>query len=1261
VTLTNATLTITKAPLTITADGQTKIYGADNPTLTGTITGIKNGDGITASYSTVATASSGVDSYAIVPAAVDASPAKLANYAVTLVDGSLVVGKAALTVTADDKTRVYGDANPGLTVSYAGFVLGQSASVLGGTLTVSTSATPASVVGSYAITAAGQTSSNYTISYVAGTLRVTKAALSVTAANQMKVYGTANPTLTGLVSGIKNGDAITASYATTADASSSVGSYVITATLADPGSRLGNYTVTNTSGTLSVTPAGLVVTPASAARTYGDANPVFTGLVSGVVNGDGITATYDTAADASSPVGPYDITATLVDLNSRLGNYAVTLNTGTLSIDPAALTVTVDSKNKAYGDANPDLTGTLTGVKNTDGITVSYSTAATLLSAVGSYPITAVLADPGSKLGNYTVTNTAGVLVVSAAELVVTANNASRTYGAANPTLDGALTGIRNNDPITATYATDAVGSSPVGPYLIIPTLHGDVSNYTVQVTHGTLSVTKAALSVTPANKTKVYGTANPALTGSINGIQNGDAITATYATTADASSVVGNYNITATLVDLGAKLGNYDVTYNTGVLSITAAALIVTPANANRTYGDANPVFTGVVSGVVNGDGITATYATAATPGTAVGPYAITAALVDPNAKAGNYTVTLTNATLTITKAPLTITADGQTKIYGADNPTLTGTITGIKNGDGITASYSTVATASSGVDSYAIVPAAVDASPAKLANYAVTLVDGSLVVGKAALTVTADDKTRVYGDANPGLTVSYAGFVLGQSASVLGGTLTVSTSATPASVVGSYAITAAGQTSSNYTISYVAGTLRVTKAALSVTAANQMKVYGTANPALTGTVVGVRNGDAITASYDTTADASSPVGDYVITATLADPDSKLGNYMVTLTNATLTITKAPLTITADNKTAQYSDPSPTLTKRITGFVPGQDESVLSGTLSLGTTRTVSSPAGPYLITAAGLTSANYAITYVPGTFTVNLEDASVVYTGDSLVSTGSTSTSSTKTVQLSAAVAEASDGNLGTTLGAQSVIFTVFDINGAQKQTCTSRVTVPTAYNGNGTATCSVTLGEGNYVVDVALVTNGYYVAPHDNGAVTVVLAGTGFTTGGGWLKEPTLGTKSNLGFTVKYLKNGNVQGNSLYIYRKTLAVNQVANPSGGYLPAGDYNWIIKSNVMTGLTQKCPTGTLIGCTATFAGKSTITAANRATGVQYSLGGNNQFQVDVRDNGEPGSSSSTTPDTYALRVWDASGTTYQLGTPTAQIALNGGNIQVRP
>jgi hypothetical protein len=70
----------------------------------------------------------------------------------------------------------------------------------------------------------------------------------------------------------------------------------------------------------------------------------------------------------------------------------------------------------------------------------------------------------------------------------------------------------------------------------------------------------------------------------------------------------------------------------------------------------------------------------------------------------------------------------------------------------------------------------------------------------------------------------------------------------------------------------------------------------------------------------------------------------------------------------------------------------------------------------------------------------------------------------------------------------------------------------------------------------------------------------------------------------------------------------------------------------------------------------------NRTTGVATSLGGNYQFQVDVTDNSEPGSSPGAGPDTYAIKVWNSTTPVYyQLATPTAQQLIDGGNIQVRP
>ena len=83
---------------------------------------------------------------------------------------TLVINKAALTVTADNKTKIYGTTNPPLTASYNGFVGGENASVLSSPVVLSTTATTTSGAGTYPITASGAAAANYTIQYVNGTL-----------------------------------------------------------------------------------------------------------------------------------------------------------------------------------------------------------------------------------------------------------------------------------------------------------------------------------------------------------------------------------------------------------------------------------------------------------------------------------------------------------------------------------------------------------------------------------------------------------------------------------------------------------------------------------------------------------------------------------------------------------------------------------------------------------------------------------------------------------------------------------------------------------------------------------------------------------------------------------------------------------------------------------------------------------------------------------------------------------------------------------
>ncbi|HWG86854.1 MAG TPA: MBG domain-containing protein, partial [Candidatus Acidoferrales bacterium] len=893
----------------------------------------------------------------------------------------LIVTKAQLTVTADNQSRLYGDANPTLTYTITGFVNGDTSAVVSGTADCSTTATATSPVGTYPITCTQGTlaAQNYVFVFVDGTLTVNPAPLTVDVANASRAYGDPNPAFTGTITGIKNGDNITATYSTTATITSPVGTYPITASLSDNGTgALGNYTVTVNNGTLTVTPAALVVTANNAARLYGDPNPVFTGTIAGIKNGDNITAIYTTTATPASPVGTYPIIPTLSDNGTgALANYVVTANNGSLTVSPAPLTVTAADATRAFGQPNPVFTGTIVGIKNNDNITATYSTPATINSDPGTYPIIPTVSDNGTGvLGNYSVTINNGTLTITAAILTVTADNATRLYGDPNPVFTGTITGIVNGDNITATYASVATPASPVGTYPIVPTLSdngtGALAHYQVVINNGTLTVNPAPLTVTVASLSRFYGDPNPVFTGTITGIKNGDNITATYSSVATQASPVGTYAIVATLVDPDSKLSNYTVTNTPGTLTVNPAPLVVTAANATRLYGDPNPAFTGTITGIKNGDNITAVYATTATVTSPVGSYPITPGLVDPGNKLGNYSVTLNNGTLTIAPAPLTVTAANATRGFGQPNPVFTGTVAGIKNGDNITATYSTPATVNSPAGTYPIIPTLSDNGTGALANYSVTVVNGTLTITQATLTVTANNASRLYGDPNPVFTGTITGIQNGDNI-----TATYSTVADPTSPIGTYAIVPTLSDNgtgalANYTVVVNNGVLTVNPAPLTVTVDSFSRLYGDPNPVFTGSILGIKNGDAISATFATTADPTSPVGTYPIVATLVDPSNKLGNYTVTINNGTLTINPAPLTVTANNASRLFGTPNPPLSGTLTGVKNGDPI-----TASFSTTATAASPVGAYPITPALADPAgklgNYTVTSDSGTLTVN------------------------------------------------------------------------------------------------------------------------------------------------------------------------------------------------------------------------------------------------------------------------------------------------
>ncbi len=299
---------------------------------------------------------------------------------------------------------------------------------------------------------------------------------------------------------------------------------------------------------------------------------------------------------------------------------------------------------------------------------------------------------------------------------------------------------------------------------------------------------------------------------------------------------------------------------------------------------------------------------------------------------------------------------------------------------------------------------------TPSDTRNYNEGDIATTIDVAKAPQTIVWTAPVPiVYGTALSATQLNAAVQVVGPAAH---GALTYTPPAGTVLDAGGQVLSVAVAETPNYLPASASVTLDVLRAPLSLVVDAKSKLYGAPVPALTGVLTGVVNNDPIAPSYATTATHESVTGTYPITATLVDPNNRLVNYDVTITPSTLTVLPAPLTIAANPASKQYSDPLPQLTATFTGFVLGETPAVLTGVLSIQTTAERLSPPGTYPITIGGLTSSNYAITYVGSTFTVTAEDARVLITSPAFIGgarSGLTSVTLAATVRDISVTAEA------------------------------------------------------------------------------------------------------------------------------------------------------------------------------------------------------------------------------------------------------------
>jgi hypothetical protein len=420
--------TSSPAVLTVTATSQSRLFGQANPTLTSTITGFANGDpqsvvSGTPTLTTTATVGSSTGAY---PITVSAGTLSATNYTFTFVDGTLTVtGGVAQTITFGALANVtYGvapialsaTASSGLPVSFV--VTSGPATVSGSTLTVTGA-------GSVTVTATQTGDANHApAAPVPQTFTSSPAVLTVTATDQSRLFGQANPTLTSTISGFVNGDTPsvvsgTPTLTTTATLASSTGTYPIT--VATGNLSAANYTFTFEGGTLAVTGgvAQTITFGTQANVTYGVAPITLTATAS-----SGLPVSYSVTSGPAAISG-----STLTVMGS--GSVTVTATqegdatfqasapvAQSFTSSPAVLTVTATSQSRLFGQANPTLTSTISGFVNGDTQSVvsgtpALATTATVGSSTGAYPITVAAGTLSAT--NYTFTFVDGTLTVTAA------------------------------------------------------------------------------------------------------------------------------------------------------------------------------------------------------------------------------------------------------------------------------------------------------------------------------------------------------------------------------------------------------------------------------------------------------------------------------------------------------------------------------------------------------------------------------------------------------------------------------------------------------------------------------------------------------------------------------------------------------------------------------------------------------------------------------------------------------------------------------
>ena len=418
-------------------------------------------------------------------------------------------------------------------------------------VTVSGAATAA---GSYTATATGLDNANYVLPAVAPTrsFTIAKRTAELNWSNTSFTYDGQSHQPTATVTNAVDGDTVTV---TVSGGKTNAGSYTATAAelsnsnYALPTAKTQSFTIVKRTAELNWT---------NTSFTYDGKSHVPTATVTNAVEGDTVTVTV---TGGQTNAGNYTATATKVS-NS---NYALPDTTGcdftiapknisdmTVNLSAAALTYNGKAQTKAVASVRDGST-TLSSGRD-------YTVSGATQTNAGHYELTV------TGTGNYTGSKTVA-WEIAPKTVTITANNASKVYGEADPTLTATVSGVVSGDTIVAT-ASRADGNN-VGSYTISAAVDTNSSqyiagNYNINLVNATFTINPKAVTVTANDAEKTYGEKDPQLTATVTGLLGEDSIT--YDVTRKEGDNAGTYTITASGA---ATQGNYTITYVTGKFTI--------------------------------------------------------------------------------------------------------------------------------------------------------------------------------------------------------------------------------------------------------------------------------------------------------------------------------------------------------------------------------------------------------------------------------------------------------------------------------------------------------------------------------------------------------------------------------------------------------------------------------------------------------------------------------------------------------------------